>query len=448
MPISLMTLRLLKTASLIALVCAPVILSAQIETSGREEERLEALARSQGEFVAPKSKLSVGFRILSSGGRVDFKHLGTVPSLFTVAPASAGAVQRDYTNGIVSVDSLRPAEKDTDGNQTSTPGGRYSVYGTTTFPILDADGNVTGTENATIKTGDFLSYMPGLTRQYQVGSAAQLSQPGYVSFDIYSAISDGGSTSKKQGPTGGVEFQFSREFGRGSHRLQWSLIAGVALNDINSKSAGTVSSTLHTYTDYYSTNGQSITTANLSNPSYGPYYDSNSNLISASGTETTVPISAVPDPNLSKATDDKGAASVAGKWQVKGAYFMVKLGPSVRTQITNRLGVNASLGVAGAYAGTRYSASESFSVASLPGLVFAVSDPADGSDVISSTTAKFLTGYYAEMNLEWATNEALALFGGVTAQKLSTYEQKLGDRIAKIDLGSTVGIRGGVSIRF
>ena len=52
------------------------------------------------------------------------------------------------------------------------------------------------------------------------------------------------------------------------------------------------------------------------------------------------------------------------------------------------------------------------------------------------------------MNFEWATNDTLGLFGGVTAQKLSTYEQKLGDRVAKIDLGSSVGIRGGVSIKF
>jgi hypothetical protein len=36
----------------------------------------------------------------------------------------------------------------------------------------------------------------------------------------------------------------------------------------------------------------------------------------------------------------------------------------------------------------------------------------------------------------------------VTAQQLDSYEQKLGDRTADIDLGSAVGIRGGVTVRF
>jgi hypothetical protein len=442
----LMTLRSLKTASLIVLICVPALLPAQVETSGKEEERLEALARSQGEWNAPKSRLSVGFRILSSGGRVDFKNLGNVPSAATVAPASAGVVQRSYSNGLVSVDSLRPDEKDVDGNQISTPGGRYNVFSTSTVPILDADGTVTGVENVTIQTGNLLSYTPGLTRQWQAATASQISQPGYVAFNLFSAVSDGGSTTKKQGPTGGVEFQLSRELGRGSRHFQWSMLAAIALNDINSKSAGTISSTLHTYTDFYSLNGQTITAENIANPSYAPFYDGNGNLVNNTGTETTVPISAVPDHNTT--TDEKGAATIAGRWQVKGAYFMVKIGPSVRTQITNRLGVNASLGLAGGYAGTRYSASESFSVATLPDVVFALFNSSDATDVISSTTTKFLAGYYADLNLEWAANETVGLFGGVTAQKLSTYEQKLGDRTAKIDLGSTVGIRGGVSVRF
>jgi hypothetical protein len=42
----------------------------------------------------------------------------------------------------------------------------------------------------------------------------------------------------------------------------------------------------------------------------------------------------------------------------------------------------------------------------------------------------------------------MGIFGGFSAQQLSDYEQKLGDRRAKIDIGNSVGIRGGVSIRF
>ena len=134
---------------------------------------------------------------------------------------------------------------------------------------------------------------------------------------------------------------------------------------------------------------------------------------------------------------------VQGVWQVKGAYFMVRLGPSVRTNLTSRLGVNASLGVAGAYAGTTYSVSERFVV---PGLTDTY--VGNSSGIAESRATKFLSGYYADLNLEWAANERTGLFTGVTAQKFEAYDQEVGGRTARIDLGSTVGIRGGVSIRF
>lgn len=450
MSISLMTLRLLKTASLIALVCAPAMLSAQSEISGKEEERLEALARSQGEWVAPKSKLSVGFRILSSGGRVDFKNLGIVPARLSVAPASDGVVQRVYDNGAVGVDTLRSDEKDVDGNQISTPGGRYRVFSTSVVTILNADGLVTGTETVTAQSGDFLSYTPGLTRQWSAASAGQIGQPGYVAFSVFSATTDGGSTSHKQGATGGVEFQLAQELGRGSGRFHWSMLSGITLNDINSKSAGTVSSTLRTYTDFYAynLNGQVISLVNVTNPSFGPLYDTNGIFVNSNGVETTVPLNAVPDAAKSTTTNVVGGASVAGQWQVKGAYFMAKVGPSLRTQLTTHLNLTASLGLAGAYVGTRYTASESFAVPSLPDLVLSTTDATDGSNIISSTATKFVTGYFADLTLEWAANETMGLYGGFTTQKLSSYEQKLGDRVAKVDIGSAVGIRGGVSIKF
>jgi len=40
------------------------------------------------------------------------------------------------------------------------------------------------------------------------------------------------------------------------------------------------------------------------------------------------------------------------------------------------------------------------------------------------------------------------LFGGITAQKFDGYDQTVGARTARIDLGSTVGIRGGISVKF
>ncbi|MES1168846.1 MAG: hypothetical protein ABUL61_06715, partial [Oleiharenicola lentus] len=233
----------------------------------------------------------------------------------------------------------------------------------------------------------------------------------------------------------------SRDIGHGSRHLQWGVVAGIALNDINSKSSGTVSSSLHTYTDYYSTNGGTFvdTDVQRTNPSFTLLPDGNGGFV-LGGYETTVPLNTTPDTSRTTNVTTVGGASVAGRWQVKGAYFLVKLGPSLRAQLTDHLGVTASLGLAGAYAGTRYSAYEAYTLTQLPDVTLDTTE--------SSSTAKFLKGYFADVNLEWNANETMGLFGGVTAQKLSDYTQELGGRSARVDLGSAVGLRGGVSIRF
>lgn len=430
-----MTLRSLSTTFLLALAAVPALLTAQIETSAKEDERMAALARDDDGWFSPRNKVSVGFRILSSGAKVNFSNLGSVPASYDIIPASVGVANRTYVDGKVSLDTVRAGERDANGNQTSTPGERYVTTATTT-------------DGSTVTTGSYLSYTPGMTRSWEAEAAYQLETPGYVAFNIYSATSDGGTASKKQGPTGGIELQFSRELGRGARNFQWSLMAGVSLTDINSKTAGSVSSTLNTYTDYYSLNGQTVLGDRLTNPSYGELEITENGVKHKIEFETTVPIGAVPDPSLSTNVSVPGGATVNGRWQVKGAYFLVKFGPSVRTQITERLGVSASVGLAGGYAGTRYSTSEAFSLEKLPDVVLQTFDPESGSNVIGSTTQKFLTGYYADVNLEWTASDTLGLFGGFTAQQLSDYEQELEGRRAKIDLGNAVGIRGGVSIKF
>ena len=152
-----------------------------------------------------------------------------------------------------------------------------------------------------------------------------------------------------------------------------------------------------------------------------------------------MPISAVPVDHVE--TSVVGGATVHGRYQVKGAYFLVKVGPSVHAQLSERFGVSASLGFAGAYSGTRYTAVETIDVPDL-GTVVSTANPEQ------SDAQKFLGGYYADFNVDFAANETTALFGGITAQKLGDYEQMVGSRTAKIDIGSAVGVRGGISIRF
>ncbi len=433
-----MRLRLLQSTVLLALVAGPACLIAQ-EISSNEEERLESLARSDDEWVAPKNSVTVGFRMLASGAKVHFGNLGSVPFPTTViAPASAGPASRTYQNGNVGLDAPRGTELDSLGNQTSTPGGRYQTYTTTTIDGTDAAGNPTQTTTSTV-AGDFISYTPGVTRAWSYDTPQQAAiNPGYIGMSTYSATSDGASLDKKQGPTSGMEMEISHVMGKLSKRLEWSLVAGVTLNGINNKTAGDVNSTLNTKTDFYSLNGQAAPYTAVATPYAPPTYDSVN-----TSTETTTTLSAVPDPSLSTQTTAAGAVVVHGKWQIKGAYFMARIGPSIHAQLSERLGLSASVGVAGAYASTYYSVEETMEI---PDVGTTVGTTA-GSPLISYAS-KFLGGYYADMNLDWTANDRTGLFGGLSAQKLGSYDESVGDRTAHIDLGTTVGIRGGLSIKF
>ncbi|HEX7632279.1 MAG TPA: hypothetical protein VF388_09105 [Lacunisphaera sp.] len=448
-----MILRLLRNILFVITLLAPVLLPAQA-ASASEEERLEKLMADSAQWYVPRNHVSVGFRVLSSGGKVTFGNLGIVPFEITVPEISQGAVGRAYNNGTVNIDAPRPNESDANGVQNSTPGTRYAVNGVVTVTktnpdgttVLDENGNAV-TQDVTVQVGDFIAYTPGLSRNWSFQAQSQVQADGRIAMSTYSASSDGASRMKETGVAGGVEFQFVRTMSNPNARVQFGLMTGIALNGINSKVSGSVLATLNTRTDIYSLNGQAA--INGSTPPTAPYagvtafgnYITSVGTTATNGQETGVPINSVPDQTVTTSTP--GGINVDGRWQIKGAYYMMRLGPSVRAQLSSHLGLTASAGLAGAYAGTTYSVAERFQVPD-------VADTFVGgtSGVQESHTTKFLTGYFADFNLEWAASERTGLFTGITAQKFDGYNQEVGGRTARIDLGSAVGLRGGISFKF
>jgi len=215
------------------------------------------------------------------------------------------------------------------------------------------------------------------------------------------------------------------------------------LNDLNAKTDGSVQSTLSTFTQRFPLNGRTIPTGLLQAPSFNDLLDADGNLIASGGLETTIPLGIDPDPALTTETSVPGGATVQGNWQVKGAYFLMRVGPSIRLKMTERLGVNASVGVAGAYSGTSYSVVE---MIELPGVDGAA--PTTVTTTEESSRQKLLPGLYADFNVEWLANNRTGLFGGVSVQQLGDYSQSVGGRTARVDLGNSVGLRGGISIKF
>jgi hypothetical protein len=377
---------------------------------------------------------SVGVRYIGSAN-IRFGNLGSVPSNLTIPTLSLAPQAINYANGSVGLDALRDAEKNANGTQSSPQGGRYTVRG----GVLDANGNpvLDGNGNAVTQViGDYLSYRPGYTRVWSYANASQAtSNPGSIAMNDYSSEASGAGADADAGASPGFEFTYVRKLGTFGGKIEFGLLFGMGMTDINGKTSGEVKATLKTLTDLYSLGGQAAPATPYVAPSYTNYTASNGTIFGSSF-ETTVPLGAQPTSRTTTTTPN--GATVTGTWQIKGAYFLFRAGPVLRFPVGNRIAINASAGFAGAYIGTQYRIDESLRV---PGVLpIRVEGEQDYT--------KFMTGAYVEINAEWLVTERTGFFAGVTAETLDKYEQTLAGRTAAVSVGSNVGFRMGITTRF
>jgi hypothetical protein len=442
-----MNLRSVSTVALMAALAAPAF--AQSAAASSDEESNLNLTLPTDEWYVPKNKITFGYRVLGSGIKANFGSLGrtsmrTIESSTVVAKPGTTTnetitvISRTYDNGSMRTDFQRGDELLTTTPGTpddTTPAIQYGVYpGNGRYQVWvkakAADGTISDTQ-----ISDSVSYQSGVTRYWGAANSSQIANDR-VAMSTYGATSDGATAEKKEGMSGGLEFTLSRDMGVVGRRFQWGLTAGLALNNMNAKTGGTVHSTLNVHTDYYQLNGPAPTGSTIGGPTYVTLADHA--VESSAGYETTTTIGDTPIAGASTDNAIVGGASLQGNWKVKGAYFMVRVGPTLRTQLSERFGLSASIGLAGAYAGSRYSVVETLEVP----------DVASITESIDNVENKFLGGFYADMNIDWVANERTGLFAGVNVQKLGSYDQEVGGRTAKIDFGSAVGIRGGMSFKF
>jgi len=381
---------------------------------------------------------SMGVRIIG-GADVKFGNLGTIPSglLSTPPDPSAGAGTRIYLDGSVQADGPRIEETDANNNQTTTPGGRYTIRAAR----LDAEGNqVLDPEGNPIfqVSGNFLAYTPGTTRSWSYSSEAQAtSNPGFIAMHDYTASTSGATASASSGAGAGFEFTASRRLGSiGSSKIDWGFLFGFGITDINGKTSGGIRSNLTTLTDLYRlTGGAAAPTAPYTGPSSTDFIGADGTVY-LQGLETTTTLDSIPF-SRTRTTTTNGA-EVNGVWQIKGAYYLFRAGPVIRVPLGQRFAVTFSAGYAGAYLGTKYKVEETLVVAGVSPIAFT------GEDEYS----KFLHGAYAEVNAEWWLTNRTGFFAGATFEKLGKYEQSLGNRTAAIDIGGNAGFRFGITTRF
>lgn len=431
-----MNLRSVSTVAVLAALFVPAFAQS---ASSEEEENLR-LTLPTDEWYVPKNKATFGFRVLDKGANVKFGNLGNIGNARTIGPDSSGNYV--YDTGTVQKDALRDQFETKNAPDTATKVGTPTYYGEPIGNGRYRAHQVTRAEEGgpltDVVVGEGLSYNAAYARTWGVSSAGQIDGT-LVRMSNYSTVSEGGSFEKKEGMNAGIELSLSRVMGKVGRRFEWSLEAGLALNPVNAKTGGTVRSTLSVYSDYFRLAGP-VADGVTGGPKFADFDTTKEG--DDQSLETTVPIGATPDTTVPGAGQTEliaGGANVMGNWQVKGAYFLVRVGPQLRTQLTERFGISAGLGLAGAFSGTRYSVYESVQVPDL-------TDPV--VEERSDAQSAFLGGFYADLNVDWAANERTGLFAGVNMQSLGGYDQEVGGRTAKIDFGSAVGVRGGLSFKF
>ncbi len=399
----------------VAGVLAPAVVSAQGRFDGSTIP-LEFLETSPW-------TVSAGLRFATEGASVGFGELGRVEPGLTVPPLGEGNVQRNYHDGAVGVDGPRTNERDAAGNVFSQPGGRYEGRS------VDNAGNE-------IYSGDYLSYTEGRTRNWSYVNGDQVGADGRVAMHRYSTTTAGGTAYADGGASGGFEVNVNRRLRRWGKKAEFGVNATFGLNDIDATAKGSVQANLVALTDYYNLYG-SAPEAPFNGPKFEDLKNDEGVVILTNGREITVPIDQLPS-DRETITIENGA-TVFGNWKINGAYYVMRVGPSVRIFFTPRLAVSFEGGFAAAFVGSRFQVEESVEIEGLDTPIM-ITEEEDETEV--------LTGYYGAGAVEYWMTDRTNAHAGAAYESLGRYQQSVNGRTAEIDVGSTITVRLGLTTRF
>lgn len=354
----------------------------------------------------PKFTLSIGSRAMT-GVKSSFSGTGSfaADTLIGDFPATGAEVTRVYHDG-----SVRPDTRI-----------RLNPDGT---PELGSDGNpVRITPDGKTNSWNFLSDLQALPD----GTIAMHSYAG--------AIQDSGAKSKDADRTYGIEVMVRRDIGKITTRFSWDLGAGLSIGDINTKLSSSETATITTTTDRYSLFGEPAPTAPYAAPSSGT-------VTNPDGTTTVVDTTVLLGTDPLTRTTSTSSGTATNNWNLKGAYFTLRAGPSLIVPISEHFRASFSAGAALVYAGTTYSVQQNF-------------QPETGSEIsstVESTYSKLLPGYYADASMEYWLTERAGFYVGAIFQSSGDYEQSIATESAnystRVDLSSLQGFRMGMNIRF
>jgi len=296
-------------------------------------------------------------------------------------------------------------------------------------------------------------------------------------------VSAGASLEADSSASTGFDISVERRLGKRGH-FEWGVSAGFEFAYINAKAAGAFPAYLLRTTDIYTLetkfNG-GLTAATIDRTQSG---GNSTNLAykTMDGTKvyqyvdaSTVPIEFATSGDTSKATPIDltsvqwgqptvtGTVMIHGNYQIKGAYLIGRVGPSFRYNLNERWAISGTAGLALAWSGTNFRASEYYNTWNdlPPDLQPYYQDNTTEYHVsLSNATHKFTPGLYCDLNLEYWVTDRTGFFAGFTGQYIRKYNQsRVGDWkdqndklrpgiSATVEMGKSAGWTLGIRTRF
>lgn len=405
----------------------------QVEVPEEPDPEAKAKAEAQGFRLPPQLRridyrdanpwvLHANVRYSQTESAVKFGGLGGIPSTRNIPGADQTDFGlRQYDDGGVALDAPRENEVDANGNQTSTPGGRYED--------TDENGDV---------IGDYLSYTPGQTRDWAFLNDSQVVN-GRLSLNTFATESAGTNfTRDAEGSGLGMELGVSKRLLKFGRKTELSFSASVGISDFESRVAERITANLITLTDVYNILGTTPIASYLA-PDFEDLFDDVGNVIVGGGKEITVPLQQI-TPDRTVTTTPNGA-NVEGVWDISGSYYSIRIGPEIRSHLSEKLAFTAGAGFLGVYVGSDFTVSEILDLDGYPTFAtIGVSQTENMRDLIA--------GFYAEATVEYWITQRTGFFLGATFESVDDFVQTLGGRTASVLLGDATVVRFGIIHRF
>jgi hypothetical protein len=415
-------MRYLRLALCVA--CLPVagLLAQQKEDEKPIPEEIPNFNQLDEYIYVPKSTFSLGTRFFLRGPKTTYGGQGEDPS--TVNPGADSTktipnISRTYIDGTV----------EPDQRTTAQPSG---LGGATQVPI----------------TSD------GRTNAWGYLNASQLQPDGSIDFHTYSAeITDTGEHTVSGAPNTGMELILDHDMGKFWKKWKWSMTVGFSIADIHSSVFASVPTNVTTLTDNYDLFGQVPPSPPYNSPStisqtvYGA-----GGVVVAGTSATTATQSVVQQVLLGNVPLSRNSNTVAtdttNRFFTEGAYYTLRVGPTVDIPISSRFKLNVSAGPDLLYIGSEYNVLEDLFIAT-------------GEDfplLYQKKNTTLLPGYYVDVNLEYQLTDTAGFYVGGIYQGAGSMSQTVASGTSldgkglsytsKLDFGSQEGVKGGVTVRF